>query len=68
MKRFPLLRQATEELLIQYLRDREIATKQACTTYIHTQLAYINTINEDFIGFAGLVFHKRINKRLSFET
>lgn len=72
MKRFPLLRQATEELLIQYLRDREIATKQACTTYIQTQLAYINTINEDFIGFAGLVFYDRINERLaldfSFET
>lgn len=56
MKRFPLLRQATEDLLIQYLRDREIATKQACQNYIQTQLSYINTINEDFIGFAGLVF------------
>ena len=63
MKRFPLLRQATEDLLIQYLREREIATKQACTTYIQTQLAYINTINEDFIGFAGLVFYERINER-----
>ena len=55
MKRYPLLRQSTEELLIQYLREREIATKQACVAYVQTQLAYINTNNEDFIGFARLV-------------
>ncbi|CAF2568880.1 unnamed protein product [Rotaria sp. Silwood2] len=53
MKRYPLLRQTTEDLLTQYLREREIATKQACGTYIQTQLSYINTNNEDFIGFAG---------------
>jgi dynamin GTPase len=53
MKRYPLLRQATEELLTQYLREREILTKQACSTYVQTQLSYINTNNEDFIGFAG---------------
>ena len=52
MKRYPLLRQATEELLIQYLKERETATRQACTAYIQTQLTYINTNNEDFIGFA----------------
>lgn len=55
MKRYPLLRQATEDLLIQYLREREIATKQACSAFVQTQLAYINTNNEDFIGFARLV-------------
>lgn len=55
MKRYPLLRQATEELLTQYLREREIITKHACTAYVQTQLAYINTNNEDFIGFAGFV-------------
>lgn len=53
MKRYPLLRQSTEELLTQYLREREVATKQACAIYVQTQLAYINTNNEDFIGFAG---------------
>ncbi|UJR33401.1 hypothetical protein I4U23_020847 [Adineta vaga] len=53
MKRYPLLRQSTEELLTQYLREREIATKQACAAYVQTQLAYINTNNEDFIGFAS---------------
>jgi dynamin GTPase len=53
MKRYPLLRQATEDLLTQYLREREIATKQACSVYVQTQLSYINTNNEDFIGFAG---------------
>jgi dynamin 2 len=52
MKRYPLLRQATEELLTQYLKEREIATKKACQGYVQTQLAYINTNNEDFIGFA----------------
>jgi hypothetical protein len=62
MKRFPLLRQATEDLLTQYLRERELATKQACSTYIQTQLSYINTINEDFIGFAGFVFCKGLNE------
>jgi hypothetical protein len=56
MKRYPLLRQSTEELLTQYLKEREIATKQACSAYVQTQLAYINTNNEDFIGFARLVF------------
>jgi hypothetical protein len=55
MKRYPLLKQATEELLIQYLREREILTKQACSTYVQTQLSYINTNNEDFIGFARFV-------------
>ncbi|CAF3054542.1 unnamed protein product [Rotaria sp. Silwood2] len=55
MKRYPLLRQSTEDLLMQYLKDREMATKQACSAYIQTQLAYINTNNEDFIGFAKLV-------------
>ncbi|CAF1573916.1 unnamed protein product [Rotaria magnacalcarata] len=53
MKRYPLLKQATEELLTQYLREREYATKQACSAYVQTQLSYINTNNEDFIGFAG---------------
>ncbi|CAF0795990.1 unnamed protein product [Rotaria sordida] len=53
MKRYPLLQQATGDLLTQYLKDREIATKQACSAYIQTQLAYINTNNEDFIGFAN---------------
>ena len=55
MKRYPLLRQATEDLLTQYLKDRELATKQACAAYVQTQLAYINTNNEDFIGFAKFV-------------
>ena len=56
MKRYPLLRQAAEELLTQYLKEREFATKQACAAYIQTQLAYINTNNEDFIGFSKLVY------------
>lgn len=56
MKRYPLLRQATEDLLTQYLREREQEAKQACSIYVQTQLAYINTNNEDFIGFARLVF------------
>jgi hypothetical protein len=55
MKRYPLLRQATEELLTQYLREREVITKHACSAYVQTQLAYINTNNEDFIGFARFV-------------
>jgi hypothetical protein len=55
MKRYPLLRQATEELLTQYLRERELLTKQACSAYVQTQLSYINTNNEDFIGFARFV-------------
>ncbi|CAF1394886.1 unnamed protein product [Adineta steineri] len=53
LKRYPLLRQSAEELLTQHLRECEISTKQACSTYIQTQLSYINTNNEDFIGFAG---------------
>ena len=35
--------------------ERESATKQACVAYVSTQLAYINTNNEDFIGFARSV-------------
>ncbi len=52
------MQQATEELLTQYLRERESATKQACAAYVQTQLAYINTNNEDFIGFARLDFNR----------
>jgi hypothetical protein len=52
MKRFPLLQRAAVDLLVDYLREREMATKKACSDYIQTQLAYINTNNEDFIGFA----------------
>ncbi len=61
MKRYPLMQQATEELLTQYLRERESATKQACAAYVQTQLAYINTNNEDFIGFARLDFNVAIH-------
>ncbi|CAF3577535.1 unnamed protein product [Rotaria sp. Silwood1] len=53
LKRYPYLQRVTEELLTQYLKEREIATKQACTLYVQTQLAYINTTNEEFIGFAN---------------
>ncbi|CAF1445144.1 unnamed protein product [Rotaria sordida] len=53
LKRYPLLQRVIGELLIQYLKEREIATKQACTRYVHTQLSYINTNNEEFIGFAN---------------
>ncbi|CAF4167209.1 unnamed protein product [Rotaria sp. Silwood2] len=53
LKRYPFLQRVTEELLTQYLKEREIVTKQACTLYVHTQLSYINTTNEEFIGFAN---------------
>lgn len=36
-----------------------MATKQACVAYVQTQLAYINTNNEDFIGFARCVLRTR---------
>jgi dynamin GTPase len=53
MKRYPLLQHTIEELLSQYLKEREAVTKQECSLYINTQLSYINTIHEDFIGFAS---------------
>jgi replication fork clamp-binding protein CrfC len=53
LKGYPILQRTTEELLTDYLKEREVITKQACSLYVHTQLAYINTINEDFIGFTG---------------
>ncbi|CAF0841471.1 unnamed protein product [Didymodactylos carnosus] len=53
MVRFPNLREESERLVTQYLREREQATKTACLEYVQFQLAYINTNHEDFIGFAN---------------
>ncbi|CAF3436137.1 unnamed protein product [Rotaria socialis] len=53
LKRYPFLQRVVEELLIQQLKEREFTTKEACNLYVQTQLAYINTTNEDFIGFSN---------------
>ncbi|CAF2060061.1 unnamed protein product [Rotaria magnacalcarata] len=53
LKRYPFLQRVVEELLTQQLKEREFTTKEACNLYVQTQLAYINTTNEDFIGFSN---------------
>lgn len=52
-KRYPFLQKVIEELLMNFLKEREIITKEACSLFVNTQLSYINTTHEDFIGFAN---------------
>jgi hypothetical protein len=52
MSRYPRLREETERIINTQLREREQVCKEQLALYTETQLAYINTNHEDFIGFA----------------
>ena len=61
LKRYPVLQQVVVELLTQCLKEHEVITKEACSVYVKTQLCYINTTNEEFIGFASAEKHVNQN-------
>lgn len=57
MAKFPRLREETERIINNHLRDREQITKQQLVLFTDIQLSYINTNHEDFIGFAKYTFY-----------
>ncbi len=57
MNRYPRLREETERIITTYIREREQRCKDQIVLLIDSELAYMNTNHEDFIGFAKLVFH-----------
>jgi len=56
MARFPLLREETERIVNTRVREREQNAKDQLILLVETQLAYMNTNHEDFIGFAKYAF------------
>ncbi|XP_071948137.1 dynamin-1-like isoform X2 [Antedon mediterranea] len=53
MTQYPRLREETERIISQHVREREQRTKDHVHLLFNVQLAYMNTNNEDFIGFAN---------------
>ncbi|XP_037544982.1 dynamin-3 isoform X1 [Nematolebias whitei] len=50
---YPRLREETERIVTTHVREREGKTKDQVLLLIDTELSYINTNHEDFIGFAN---------------
>uniref|UniRef100_A0A8C1LU82 Dynamin-2 n=1 Tax=Cyprinus carpio TaxID=7962 RepID=A0A8C1LU82_CYPCA len=55
---YPRLREETERIVTNYVREREGKTKDQVLLLIDIELSYINTNHEDFIGFANLDFRR----------
>ncbi|XP_051776497.1 dynamin-3 isoform X3 [Erpetoichthys calabaricus] len=55
---YPRLREETERIVTQHVREREGRTKDQVLLLIDIELSYINTNHEDFIGFANLDLQK----------
>ncbi|VDL97841.1 unnamed protein product [Schistocephalus solidus] len=55
MENFPHLRDATERIVNERIREREAVTRDQICLLVDVQLAYINTNHEDFIGFGKSV-------------
>ncbi|KAF7233509.1 hypothetical protein EG68_09866 [Paragonimus skrjabini miyazakii] len=53
MENFPRLREETERIVNQWIREREIRAKEQIILLVDIQLSYMNTNHEDFIGFAN---------------
>ncbi|XP_044729095.1 dynamin isoform X5 [Chrysoperla carnea] len=53
MARYPRLRDETERIVSQQIRQREEFCKKQLLLLIDCELAYMNTNHEDFIGFAN---------------
>ncbi|CAF1027180.1 unnamed protein product, partial [Brachionus calyciflorus] len=53
LAKYPRLREEIERIVSLYLKSREQVCKENLNMYIETQLSYINTHHEDFIGFAN---------------
>lgn len=52
MARYPRLREETERIITAYVRNREQQCKEQISLLVDSELAYMNTNHEDFIGFA----------------
>jgi len=52
MSSYPMLREETDRIVLEFLREQEVRTKEMMDLYIEVQLGYINTNHPDFIGFA----------------
>ena len=53
MNRYPRLREETERIISTYVREKEQRCKDQIVMLIDSELAYMNTNHEDFIGFAN---------------
>ncbi|CAL8074449.1 unnamed protein product [Calicophoron daubneyi] len=53
MENFPRLREETERIVSQWIREREVRAKEQIILLVDIQLSYMNTNHEDFIGFAN---------------
>ncbi|TNN09158.1 Dynamin-1 isoform 1 [Schistosoma japonicum] len=51
MENFPRLREETERIVNQWIREREIRARDQIVLLVDIQLSYMNTNHEDFIGF-----------------
>ncbi|XP_059483195.1 dynamin isoform X2 [Neocloeon triangulifer] len=54
MNRYPRLREETERIIATHIRNREQLCKEQIILIVESELAYMNTNHEDFIGFANL--------------
>lgn len=57
MGRYPHLREESERIVNQKIRENEQKTKDQLILLINIELAYMNTNHEDFIGFAKYKIH-----------
>jgi len=53
MQRYPRLREETERIITNHIRERENILKDQLMLLVDIQLAYMNTNHEDFIGFSN---------------
>jgi len=53
MNTYPMLREETDRIVVEYLREQELKTKDMMELFIQVQDGYINTNHPDFIGFAN---------------
>ena len=52
MSRYPRLREEVERIVTTQIREREQKCKEQIIMLNDSELAYMNTNHEDFIGFA----------------
>ncbi|XP_023225471.1 dynamin-like isoform X2 [Centruroides sculpturatus] len=53
MNSYPSLREETERIITSHIRQKEQQTKAQISLLVETELAYMNTNHEDFIGFTN---------------
>ncbi|XP_017774818.1 PREDICTED: dynamin isoform X2 [Nicrophorus vespilloides] len=53
MSRYPRLREVTDGIITNHIRQREQLCKDQLLLLVDCELAYMNTNHEDFIGFAN---------------